>query len=173
MPTWLAGNEIEAISALIAVLAFAIAIRAEIRIRRIQGLSFPGVTAEWAKQYSTYDVIKSDAFASPPCPAPVSVVTVKIVGDSNEYQIAAFRLRRLDYGLGNPAFYETAGNPPRAWIRRYYQSTVPDAGRGKMLLAYLDASNVAGPPRHLKVKVERSGGIQVSCWQLVPIRPSD
>ena len=45
MLTWLAGNEIEAISALIAVLALAVAIRAEIRIRRIQGLSFPGVTA--------------------------------------------------------------------------------------------------------------------------------
>ena len=67
------------------------------------------------------------------------------------------------------AFYETYGLPPKAWKPRLWRIDLPENARGREAILFLDARNIAGPPGFLRVKVERKGGLQAHCWQLVAI----
>ena len=104
-----------------------LSIHAEHRVRLIQSLGFPAVFAEWGTKHGPHDVIKAAEPQSPPCPTHVVAVKVSIADMTKrgDFEIAAFRLRRLDYGLGQAAFFETYGNPPRAWERRWWTLEIP------------------------------------------------
>lgn len=173
MPEWLSGHEVEAVTALIALAALFLAVHAEVKLWRMNSMSFPGVRAEWEASYKAHDIIKSEdgSHSSPPCPIPVAKARVILLDGHDEFRIAGFKLRLADRTL--PPFgiflFQTFGDPPKAWERHSNRLSLRQVDRKPEAVLYIDASNVAGPPQFLIVKVERVGSVQSCCWQHVPI----
>lgn len=173
MPEWFTGHEVEAASTLIALFALGIAIHAEIKLWRINSMNFPGVRAEWEAFYKKHDIIRSrdGQNSSPPCPMPIAKASISIIDRQDEFRIAGFKLRLVDRSIwpSNICLFETYGDPPKAWERHANRLSLRMTDRKSESVAYIDASNVAGPPQFLRVKVERVGGTQSYCWQHVEI----
>jgi hypothetical protein len=148
MLNWLVGHEVEAVIAIIALVALAVSIHAQRRMSQLGSMSFPAVIAEWIAVHKAGDRGK----AIPPLERDLAEFRLQLTERVAEFSMAEIRLTRWD----------------DYWSR--YRLHIRVTGDNAIIGYVARLQDPAHPlPTTLRVKVERRGGVQAACWQRVRI----
>lgn len=147
MPSWLVGHEVEAIIALVALMALVVSIHAERRVSRLSSLEFPGVDAVWINVHKA-----GPREHGPPLEADIQEIHLSLKEREDQFSIADVRLTRWDEYWG------------------WYGLRRRNAEGGTIILYVTKQERrMSDYPEFLRVKVERRGGVQAKCWHRVRV----